>query len=925
MERPAAAPAAAPASQSKSGGEAQESEAEDEADGWEILQRAPRPENSRLRAWSGSVVSPRPVGEINEAPEDLVMGCLDPECDAQFGEGCDRLRCDGCHLPFCERHLAPWPMGRQWPSQRPPCAEPCGGGAGGSSGSSCAAGTDNRADTSVVVVDGPASLAGPVAALLESLGMPVGSVTALCRECRVDLSFTAPAIGGPVLGPPLAASSRRTSQQPPDPAGIAAEAQALRAVTLAKLRAAPAAGRASQQEHANVTVARGLLLRLLARLRLCLRPWAEQERVWVWRLREELVETEPGWLAQFARKADWDVAEEAKGVAQLIEKAHARRSLDAREAVQVLAALGRRAVPAVAALGERFLGLIATHAAVALMTLDEAELACVLEVLLDAGEALGAVGATGGRRAIVGTLLRAAHGQSAAAQSLRGELFWALEARAAAAAVAAPVPLGGPVSPAEAWASGALEELLRDLTPEDELGLLRQRLWVRHLERGNLDAARVEPGWGDGRAFPIAVWPAERRCLGLHGQPREATSKTAPVILRCRCRGGGTGAGGSHDGAAEVGGPSTATTSGVAGSSVAAETAGLVLKRGSGMHREQQVGQTLRLLEHLIWEDPGLRGLLEGEGLSPEDVRATYVIAMTGPGTAIVETVEGVTLRNVRGGRGFWRGREERGWLLEFLRQHNSSQDLELALRRLAFTAAVSAVLSFAAGLGDRHHENFILAADGRLLHIDFGYSLGWEPLDSIIVHYAVQGERPVTTLQYEELEEALGPSLIKRVFWPVARGAFLRIRQHAGLLLEMVQTAVVRDQPRRDPRGGDPASARALASAQAFIARRCVMVMSEPYAERFIYALLWHCGRHERGSQFRDDLKDLCLREKTQQAMVNAYNAAVATGRTATAAAGLAASGAAPALSNATSAAKGAAAGLIGGVRELLAETGPA
>ena len=46
----------------------------------------------------------------------------------------------------------------------------------------------------------------------------------------------------------------------------------------------------------------------------------------------------------------------------------------------------------------------------------------------------------------------------------------------------------------------------------------------------------------------------------------------------------------------------------------------------------------------------------------------------------------------------------------------HTQQDLPKALARLAFTAAVSAVLSFVAGLGDRHHENFMVTVDGRLV-----------------------------------------------------------------------------------------------------------------------------------------------------------------------------------------------------------------
>jgi len=60
--------------------------------------------------------------------------------------------------------------------------------------------------------------------------------------------------------------------------------------------------------------------------------------------------------------------------------------------------------------------------------------------------------------------------------------------------------------------------------------------------------------------------------------------------------------------------------------------------------------------------------------MSWRDVRTTYMIAMTGPDTVIVEVVEGArTLRDVQAGR---RMAPERGAILKFLRQHNGSFEL---------------------------------------------------------------------------------------------------------------------------------------------------------------------------------------------------------------------------------------------------------
>uniref|UniRef100_A0A7S2L905 PI3K/PI4K catalytic domain-containing protein n=1 Tax=Zooxanthella nutricula TaxID=1333877 RepID=A0A7S2L905_9DINO len=300
---------------------------------------------------------------------------------------------------------------------------------------------------------------------------------------------------------------------------------------------------------------------------------------------------------------------------------------------------------------------------------------------------------------------------------------------------------------------------------------------------------------------------------------------------------------------------------------------------------------------------------------------------MTGPNTAIVEYVEGAkTLRDVREGRGRhgpskaplsqrFLAPADRSTLISHLRQHNSSRDLPLALARLACTSAVSAVLSFVAGLGDRHHENFMATADGRLLHVDYGYALGREPLDSMLIHM-LSGGRPATLLQYEELMEALGPSLLKHVFWPTVRRAYHCVRRQAGLLTELVFAAITRDPSHRNPRGDAAASQRAWATAQAFVTRRCVPSMAEPAAEQFIEMLLRHCARNEAGARLRDGLKGLNLREKAQQGVSRMCDVMFQQGRGASSAVGLAAQ-------ESTAAASGVAVGLFRGVRALLAESG--
>eukprot|EP00929_Paragymnodinium_shiwhaense_P064954 TRINITY_DN32614_c0_g1_i1.p1 TRINITY_DN32614_c0_g1~~TRINITY_DN32614_c0_g1_i1.p1 ORF type:complete len:1099 (+),score=212.39 TRINITY_DN32614_c0_g1_i1:179-3475(+) len=934
-------------------------EDEDEAEGWEIIQQSaedPPAYNSEYN------MSEMPLDEI---PEDLIMGCLDPECWSQFGgEKNERQRCAGCRLFFCEKHVK-WLRfrGRQRPSSlsgdgsrlSSPSASLQDSGSGGSMRKMSSSG--GRASLlSAGGLKSPRetqrqSLADAVLGLLATVGQ---THVLVCGECRALMH--PPGHGAISLGPKgdeeesmsSCPSSRAPSPRPSprealqmDAQSVAAEITLLSQLSLQELLSQSTESTKDDGPESK-TFARNLLERHLGRLHVCLRPWTEAEREWVWRLRNELLEAEHGWVAQFVRQATWDDHGDARDVAKLISAAHMQGQLPPREALQVLCGLGRCAASAMAAgsLGDGLtvqrLAKLATCVAENVAKLEAGDLSCCLELLLDAAEALSAAGCTTGCDAVMAVLKRAAQGESESAQKFQGELFWALETRSATCTARGSGVVVDATTAAcaenprhAAWASVALQELLGSLPMERQLGLLWQQTWVRHVERGEIDAARGEPGpWRETQAFPLAVWPPRRRCLGLEGQPKGFASKSKPLIVRCRYTTAGQAR--ADEKAREPTPPELAGTETPSTGSQATPastddenadaapkrkrpppegTAGLLLKRDNGMHQEQQVGQTLRLLERLIWEDPTLVAILKSSGLqSAEEVRATYTILMTGVGTAIIEFVEGArTLREVRAATG-QRSGGARGRLIsplgghgnqtlrEYLAQHNDRMsEMPQALMRLACTAAVSAVLSFVAGLGDRHHENFMVTTEGRILHVDYGFALGREPLDSILIHLAIQGGRPVATLQFEELNEALGPVLTQNVFWPVAEAAYLVVRRHAGLLVEMVYAAMLRDlsfgsmalQPSRDR------DSRVWSTAQSFVARRCALgAPSDSCAKRFVKALLRHCAQHERGAKFRDELKDLDLRQTTQHAVNKAYNAAAAVVPTlrssATAAAGV-------------------------------------
>ncbi|CAK8986650.1 unnamed protein product [Durusdinium trenchii] len=501
------------------------------------------------------------------------------------------------------------------------------------------------------------------------------------------------------------------------------------------------------------SAARALLLRLLEQLRHGSRNWSEAEKEWATWCDGHGAMLDTARLTQLFRQTQWTKEETTLCLDLLADVALVHLDDTCWEALQILSLLGRSAGPAcklcpgrngktkLGAGGERKVGLAAVHAAEALKALNPTEITCCLELLLDTAQEFANSDCQGGCRAVLSAL----------------RYFWALETRVQALAHYRQRGI-------DPW------PLVDGAEVEAELGLLRQHAWVRHMERGDYECCKHEPAWGEDRSFPLAVWPPYRTCAGLETAPRKAESKSAPLIVRCRYRDE------PSRGRLEL---IRKTKSGKVKLPERRKTSGVLLKKDPDMHKEQQVGQTLRLLEILIWKDPKLQELLNSEGLSFEDVRATYIIAMTGPNTAMLEFIDGArTLKYVRSGRldggsapfgpKYFMTNGEKGTLKTFLRLNNNRDDFAKSLARLAFTSAISAVLSFVAGLGDRHHENFMVTVDGRLVHVDFGYALGKEPLDSMLIHFAVQGGRPATTIQYDELIEAVTDELMERIFWPV-------------------------------------------------------------------------------------------------------------------------------------------------------------
>ncbi|VDM99508.1 unnamed protein product [Thelazia callipaeda] len=137
-----------------------------------------------------------------------------------------------------------------------------------------------------------------------------------------------------------------------------------------------------------------------------------------------------------------------------------------------------------------------------------------------------------------------------------------------------------------------------------------------------------------------------------------------------------------------------------------------IFKRGDDLRQDQLIIQMIRLMD----------GLLRADGL---DLRLTpYSVLATSTSEGFVQFVKAIPLREVISS---W------GTVQECLRSFRPSPNGPFGIEtevveNYVRSCAGYSIICYILGIGDRHLHNLLLAENGKMFHVDFGYILGRDP-----------------------------------------------------------------------------------------------------------------------------------------------------------------------------------------------------
>ncbi|KAF2351048.1 Phosphatidylinositol 3-kinase C2 domain [Trinorchestia longiramus] len=191
-----------------------------------------------------------------------------------------------------------------------------------------------------------------------------------------------------------------------------------------------------------------------------------------------------------------------------------------------------------------------------------------------------------------------------------------------------------------------------------------------------------------------------------------------------------------------------------------------IFKVGDDLRQDQLILQLITLMERLL-----LRENLDLK-LTP------YRVLATAPNHGFVQFIDAAVIADIL---------REDASVLNYLRRKHADAEAPLGvtpqvLDNYIRSCAGYCIITYILGVGDRHHDNLMLTADGCFFHIDFGYILGRDP----------KPLPPLIKLS-REITDGLGGQNSEQYqqFRQLCRTTFLSLRRHANLVLNLFSLMV--------------------------------------------------------------------------------------------------------------------------------------
>lgn len=199
----------------------------------------------------------------------------------------------------------------------------------------------------------------------------------------------------------------------------------------------------------------------------------------------------------------------------------------------------------------------------------------------------------------------------------------------------------------------------------------------------------------------------------------------------------------------------------------------VIVKNGDDLRQDQLVLQLFALMDQL----------LRDENL---DLKITpYHVLATSSNDGLVQYIPSMSVAAAVA---------EYGDLLGYMRSQYPDADSvatfyvqAAVLDTFVRSCAGYCVITYLLGVGDRHMDNLLIAADGHFFHVDFGYILGRDPKPF-----------PPPVKVCKEMVDAMGgtSSMYYMRFKKLCHTAFACLRKNANLILNLIALMVEADIP---------------------------------------------------------------------------------------------------------------------------------